>query len=1047
MDPLSTTASIIAVIQLSTEVVQYISTAKGAFKERRRLRDEIQACGDVLQQIRDEYDESEEGVAWSEKIKTLEARDAPLNRLHAILSTLNSKLQSNSAASKALAALKWPFQEKEIDRIVAVFEREKSLLAVALINENRKLMQDIQKCSKEHMRLTRELLGNLGDRMERWNNRLIHHEESGRRSTVLDWLTTVDYTSQQHLSSSSRESETGSWFLDSIEYRNWFQGQSPLLFCPGIPGAGKTILTSAIIDDLLKELDSYDSAGICYIYCDFRHQTEQSLDGLLLSLLRQLSQHSSSLPQSVGDMYDRHQRLGSRPTTNEIFNALQRVITGFSRTFVVVDALDECATSEGTQSKLITTLLELQRNTQARILATSRPIPDITRNFQGFPWLEVRARTEDISKYIEGNIHRLKGFVQRDTELQNEIKNSIVKFADGMFLLAQLHFQSLLGKMSARALRDALSTLARGADAYDTAYSNTMDRVCSQPDGEKKIAIAALMWISFAKRPLSTKELQHALAVEVGATEFPRDNISDISDIVSSQWPLYLYSSLHWGHHAHGLSEDELSQQFLGKPIHVQASGMFILGGSDVWGRTALHLAAHFGLSMVVAKIIHNYDPNQLDEHRMTPMDHAIRMGHQAVVRLLLDKNASLGVRYVDGYTPLPLAASFGQEAIVQLLLERNVEVNLRRGGRTALHCAAGGGREAIVKTLLERNAELSISDRGGLTPIGRAVENGHEAVVKLLLERKPELLLHVCDPCGMTPLHLAVKNGREAIVKLLLCRDAEVDTQDRFGHTPIFDAVCKDLTIFRLLLDKDAIVDTSNNEGFTPLLWAARWGYSRCVEALLDHHATVESRDTGYGRTPLLWAAREGYHTIVQLLYNAKADPQAQDIFGRTALFGATQSGSKDIVMFLLTDDRTDVNARDYWGSTPISVAARYGYQDLFKQLIAMPDVDVTLPDKFGRTPLWWALNQGHTYIAECLIALTHATVAELKKTPAVHKEFGKKAYDICEVCFAMTWGKDHYCNSQSHARLTICGDCRALGAHCLSESHSLVPPSLDRY
>ncbi|KAM0817920.1 putative NACHT domain-containing protein [Seiridium cardinale] len=438
MDPLSTTASIIAVIQLSTEVVQYISTAKGAFKERRRLRHEIQACGDALQQIRDEYDESEEGVAWSEKIKALEARDAPLNRLHAILSTLKSKLQSNSAASKALAALKWSFQEKEIDKIVAVLEREKSLLAVALINENRKLIQDIQKCSKEHMRLTRELLDNLGDGMERWNNRQIHHEESERRSTILDWLTTIDYASQQHLSSSSRESETGQWFLDSIEYRNWFQGQAPLLFCPGIPGAGKTILTSAIIDELLKELCRDDPPGICYIYCDFRRQTEQTLDSLLLSLLRQLSQHSSSLPQSVGDMYDQHKKSKFRPTTNEICNALQRVVAGFSRTFVVVDALDECATSNGTQSRLITALLELQMNTQARILASSRPIPDITRNFQGFPSLEVRARTEDISKYIDGNMHRLKGFVQRSTALQNEIKNSIIKVADGMYVLTLL---------------------------------------------------------------------------------------------------------------------------------------------------------------------------------------------------------------------------------------------------------------------------------------------------------------------------------------------------------------------------------------------------------------------------------------------------------------------------------------------------------------------------------------------------------------------------------------------------------------------------------
>jgi hypothetical protein len=92
MDLLSTTASVIAVIQLSSEVVKYVSAAGGATKERKRLREEVRACEYILQQLKDEADDSEEGKAWSETIKALEAPGAPLGRLCVALSVVKAKL-------------------------------------------------------------------------------------------------------------------------------------------------------------------------------------------------------------------------------------------------------------------------------------------------------------------------------------------------------------------------------------------------------------------------------------------------------------------------------------------------------------------------------------------------------------------------------------------------------------------------------------------------------------------------------------------------------------------------------------------------------------------------------------------------------------------------------------------------------------------------------------------------------------------------------------------------------------------------------------------
>jgi hypothetical protein len=107
-----------------------------------------------------------------------------------------------------------------------------------------------------------------------------------QQQTILDWLTPVNYASQQNDFISRRQEGTGQWLLESEEFQIWLNTNKQTLFSPGIPGAGKTILTSIIVDELTTQFSNDPTIGIAYIYCNFRRQEKQKIDDLLASLLK-----------------------------------------------------------------------------------------------------------------------------------------------------------------------------------------------------------------------------------------------------------------------------------------------------------------------------------------------------------------------------------------------------------------------------------------------------------------------------------------------------------------------------------------------------------------------------------------------------------------------------------------------------------------------------------------------------------------------------------------------------------------------------------------
>jgi len=262
-----------------------------------------------------------------------------------------------------------------------------------------------------------------------------NHREEDR--LILDWLTKTTYGPKQTDNFSRRQKGTGRWLLESNEFLKWRVEAKQTLFCPGIPGAGKTVLTSTVVNDLSTKFRNDDSIGIAYLYCEFNRQNDQKPIDLLLSLLRQLIQRRPPVPENLKSLYEQHSKDDTKPSFSEVSQILEFIVHTYSRAFIIIDALDECQVSEGGRNKFLSEIFDLQTKTGVNVFATSRPIPDIIHEFgkQKSISLPVRASDEDIRTYLDPRMLELPLFVRRSPSLQKKIKTAVLEAADGMYVL------------------------------------------------------------------------------------------------------------------------------------------------------------------------------------------------------------------------------------------------------------------------------------------------------------------------------------------------------------------------------------------------------------------------------------------------------------------------------------------------------------------------------------------------------------------------------------------------------------------------------------
>jgi Cdc6-like AAA superfamily ATPase len=246
---------------------------------------------------------------------------------------------------------------------------------------------------------------------------------------LLEWISRSDYPAQQSTLITERREGTGQWFLTAPEMIRWKNEVKATLFCPGIPGGGKTVAAAIAIDHLLGSVQS-DSQGVAYMYCNYKAQQQQDLVSLLAAILKQLVQGRLSAIEHVEQLYQRHVQHGTKPSLRDICDTLEHVLNYYLTVYIVIDALDEC--QDSTRRQLVAKLRNFQARRDVRLLVTSRFMPEIESDFKAALRLEVRSTKEDVERFLAGRTCELPMVIRRDTVMQELVQEKIADAADGM---------------------------------------------------------------------------------------------------------------------------------------------------------------------------------------------------------------------------------------------------------------------------------------------------------------------------------------------------------------------------------------------------------------------------------------------------------------------------------------------------------------------------------------------------------------------------------------------------------------------------------------
>ncbi|KAI8625612.1 ankyrin repeat-containing domain protein [Xylariaceae sp. FL1651] len=421
----------------------------------------------------------------------------------------------------------------------------------------------------------------------------------------------------------------------------------------------------------------------------------------------------------------------------------------------------------------------------------SRDLPDLRKLLQEYPEIEVRLDRDDILRYVDWRLCE-EGEVQYDLlegHLKEAIASKLFEHADGSFLLVRLSMDHISCLTTVKKIRKSLEALPSD---YQEAYQRTFDRVLKQNSGRRELALKALTWISSAKRSLTMRELQYAVAAEDNESTVGDEDLESPKSILSSCLGLVR------------LSRTEQKVEFIHSSARTFTQTRVDPDADKTITRACLRymstieLASGPSLSfkdftrrlqslpfLEYAARFYGYHVRSVEQSVLTELrrfleDEKLRGSSWQVLQFIYSPHHTLGQEIFAGLpcriSVLHVASFWGFSHLLTTVLKDSgtlsandlADINVMDSqGWTPLHWAASMGHTDSARVLLCSGAAVDSLDSAQWTPLFWAAIKGHREIADLLLSRGANI--YQVDSGGMTPVHWSLSAGQDATTHLFL--------------------------------------------------------------------------------------------------------------------------------------------------------------------------------------------------------------------------------------------------------------------------------------
>lgn len=216
-------------------------------------------------------------------------------------------------------------------------------------------------------------------------------------------------------------------------WTSWLEEKTRCIWIHGIPGAGKTIFASHLIETVMKycaqKSRPWPRFTCVYYYCYFGHSQDEAIP-FLKWVLNQLCRQLDQVPESLYQLY----RLGGEPSLSSLLDVLEEVMDDFDKVYVFLDAVDESMPREDLL-RVLRDFATDSRFEKVRILATSREYIDIETVM-----IEISAPIsmrnplldQDIAIFVQSQLAKHPKLSRWPVEIREQVLEALATKAKGM---------------------------------------------------------------------------------------------------------------------------------------------------------------------------------------------------------------------------------------------------------------------------------------------------------------------------------------------------------------------------------------------------------------------------------------------------------------------------------------------------------------------------------------------------------------------------------------------------------------------------------------